>query len=310
MTDQLPAQPHETLPPPRLSFLEENKIHPALFALGALFMVFVLYQVIAGTITVIVAGSKITPSSVMFHRFLTMSAQVLFIFLPTLLFARMLTPKWSDVFPLRIPRVPESIYALLGLVFLQQIFQIYLLFQEWIPLPKILEDLLGPIKQMVQEMFRVLVSSSSVGELAFVFLVVAVVPSIVEEMLFRGVIQSALEKVSTPLRAAILSGVIFGVFHFNPFALVPLMILGCYFGFLRMRSNSFLLPVAAHFINNAIAVVVVYLNMEDEMIVGLTKEAQPNLFAVFSQLFLVLVLFALSFVGYVRSTAHVRDSNR
>lgn len=307
MPDQQPAPPEPSTSNSGVSFVEQKNIPPVIFALSVLVIVFVLYQILAGTATVFLVGAKVTRESVTSHRFLTMIGQILFIFAPTLLFSRLLSTRFSDVFPWRTPKFRETLFALLGLLFLQQIFQIYLFFQDRLPLPQELENLVDPVKRMVEEMFKVLVGSESIGELVFVMLVVALVPSIVEELLFRGLVQSSFQKVMTPLKAAIYSGIIFGAFHFNPFALVPLMILGCYFGFLRMRSNSVLLAMTAHLVNNALAVIVVYFNMEEEMFIGGRKDLDPNIPAILSELFLFVVLFVVSFVAYVRATTNLDE---
>lgn len=297
------SSPSEQQPASPLSFVERNNIHPVLFALGCLFIVFVLYQLVAGTITVLaMGGTKVTRENVFLTRFLTMAGQIVFIFVPTLLFARLLSSRTPEVFPWRIPTVRESIYALLGLVWLQQIFQIYLFFQERIPLPDVIKKVLDPLREMMEEMYKGLVTAETVPELAFVLLVVAFVPAIVEELLFRGVIQRTFERVATPFRAAIITGVIFGLFHFNPFALLPLIGLGCYFGFLRMRSNSIILAMTAHFLNNALAVIAIYFGMDEEKMVTIGDVVQPTTPAVFLQLILFSMLFVLSLLAYLRAT--------
>ncbi|MCI0707416.1 MAG: CPBP family intramembrane metalloprotease [Ignavibacteriae bacterium] len=286
------------------SFIERHNIHPIVFAIACLGIVFFLYQVIAGTITVIAMGeAKITRDNVFITRLLTMVGQLLFIFLPTVWFARLLSVRMASVFQWRVPSVRETIFGLLGLVWLQQIFQIYLFFQERIPLPDVVKKLLDPIKQMMEEMFRGLIGVESLPELAFVLLVVAFVPAVVEELLFRGVIQNTFERMVKPLWAAVITGAIFGLFHFNPFAVLPLIGLGCYFGILKMRSQSIILPMTAHFVNNALAVIVAYFGMDDEAIVGMGTEAEPTTSVVLIQLVMFVMFFALSFLAYLRATA-------
>ncbi len=307
MPEELPqTSPVEPQP---LSFVERNNIHPMLFAFGCLFIVFVLYQLVAGTVTVLViGGTKVTRENVFLTRLLTMAGQILFIFGPTVLFARLLSARMPDVFPWRVPSVRETIYALLGLVWLQQIFQIYLFFQERIPLPDVLKNILDPIREMMEEMYKGLVTAESVPELAFVLLVVAFVPAIVEELLFRGVIQRTFERMLSPFRAAIVTGIIFGVFHFNPFALLPLIGLGCYFGVLRMRSNSIILAMTAHFLNNALAVIVVYFGMDETKMVTIGDVVQPTTPAVVLQLILFSILFLLALMAYWRATSESSDT--
>ncbi|HTY35989.1 MAG TPA: CPBP family intramembrane glutamic endopeptidase, partial [Bacteroidota bacterium] len=268
MTDSF----HTMLPPepPRekQSFLERHAISPVLFAFICLLIVFVLYQLVGGFITLMVVGSKVTPANVMMHRLFTMGGQILFILLPTIVCARLLDRRFSGVFPWRMPHIGESIFAVLSLMFLQEVLQIYLFFQDRIPLPQGLKDVVEPAKQMVEEMFRILVSAHGVPELMWVLLVVSITPAVVEELLFRGLVQSSFERRMKPVKAAIWTGVIFGLFHFNPFALVPLVVLGCFFGILRMRSRSMVIAMTLHFLNNGLAVIVSYFNMDDKMVLG------------------------------------------
>ncbi|MEX2117378.1 MAG: CPBP family intramembrane glutamic endopeptidase [Bacteroidota bacterium] len=289
--------------PEEQSFVERHHIHPIVFAVVSLFIVFVLYQLVAGTLTfLIVGGGTVTRENVTEIRLLTMVGQLVCILLPTLFLARLLSRKMSTVFGWRIPSVAETVYALLGLFFLQQIFQIYLFFQDLIPLPEVLRNVLDPFKKMIEDMFRELVQAESLPELFFVVLVVAFVPAIVEELLFRGLIQKSLEKVLPGIQAAVLAGTIFGLYHFNPFAVIPLVGLGCYFGLLRYRSESVIIAMTAHFLNNALAAIAVYFSMESEMIVGAKETAERNIGAVLLQLLLYVSLFLLTFFAYLRST--------
>jgi len=306
MDDEKKVAP-EVPPPQNLSFVQRTNISPVAFALLCLLAIFLLYQVIGGTLTFFLIGAKVTAENVMGQRVFTMIGQSVFILIPTLLFARLLDRRLSAVFPWRMPRVGETIFAALGLIFLQEIFQIYLFFQDRIPLPETLRKVIDPLKQMIDEMFRTLVSAHTVPELLFVILVVAVTPAIIEELLFRGLVQSSFERAVKPIWAAIITGVIFGAFHFNPFAIVPLIALGCYFGVLRMRSKSIVITMTVHFLNNLMAVVVAYFAVDDKMIIGATKGPDVNTSAILAQLFLFAALFVLSFSSYLRLTADLQS---
>jgi hypothetical protein len=306
MTDQIESP--STKPPPneKPSFVQRTRFSPAAFAVLCLLAIFILYQVVGGTLTFFIAGTKVTAENVMTHRVLTILGQLFFVLVPTLVFARLLDRRFSAVFPWRMPRLGETIFASLGLIFLQEVFQIYLFFQDRVPLPEDFRKLIDPIKQMIEEMFRTLLSAQSGPELLFVVFVVAVAPAIIEELLFRGLVQGSLERALTPARAALITGIIFGAFHFNPFEVVPLMGLGWYFSFLRMRSRSMVLPMTTHFLNNVLAVIVVYFHMDDEIVIGASGGADVNLPAIFVQLFLFIGLFVVSFTSYLRATGDVQ----
>ena len=309
MTDQTEA-PQQPGPPPPLpaSFIERYNISPVVFAFISLLAVFVLYQVVGGFLTLLLVGGNVTPENVMMQRIFTMIGQILFILVPTLIFARLLDLRFSRVFPWRMPRTGETIFAVLSLLFLQEVMEIYLFFQDRIPLPDGLKKIIDPARQMIEEMFRVLVSAHNIPELMFVILVVAITPAVVEELLFRGLVQSSLERKLAPVRAAVYTGIIFGAFHFNPFSLVPLIILGCFFGILRMRSKSMVIAMTVHFLTNALAVVVTFFQMDDKMVIAATKGDEVNTTAVLAQLFLFSMLFIVSFTSYLRLTAGANTS--
>jgi hypothetical protein len=293
---------HISFPEP--SFVERHGLNPAVFALVCLAVIFVLYQVVAGSITFFVLGTtQLTRENVMAVRILTMAGQLLFILVPTVILARLLTRRSHEVFPWRIPSLPETIFALVGLLCLQQLFQIYLFFQDMIPLPHVLEESVTQFRQMLEQMFKTLVTAESIPELILVVAVVAFVPGIVEELFFRGLIQGSLAKRVTPVGAALIAGVVFGLYHFNPFAVVPLMGLGCYFGLLRLRSNSIVVAMTAHFVNNALAVLAVYFSMSEDLILGAKEGGDPEIGTVLMQLVIYGLLFVASFVAYLRTTS-------
>ncbi len=84
-------------------------------------------------------------------------------------------------------------------------------------------------------------------------LAVAVAAPIVEELLFRGYLQNALKsKMSAPLAIA-LSGLVFALIHFQPYAIPALFALGASFGYLYHRAGSLKTNIALHVINNGLA---------------------------------------------------------
>jgi len=301
--------PTATTPPILLSFVERYRISPIIFACVSLVVVFFLYQIVGGFLTLLFVGTKVTADTVNMHRIFTMGGQILFLLFPALILARLLATKLSTVFPWRRPNLGETVFAVLSLLFLQEVMQIYLFFQDRIPLPRELEKYVAPARQMLEEMFRILVSAKDIPELFLVVLVVAITPAIVEELLFRGLIQNCFERRLVPLRAAIWTGIIFGLFHFNPFQIVPLIILGCFFGILRMRSRSMIIAMTMHFLNNALAVVVTYFQMDDKMVIGATKGTDINTASLLAQMFLFLMLFVVSFSSYIRLTGDIQTNN-
>lgn len=231
---------------------------PAAFAVAGLALVFLLYQFVGGGITLLVAGGNITLDNVMLARTATMLAQIIFLLIPTLWLMRLQHGPRSGVLQWRIPSAAELIIAILGMAALLQVAEGYMYFQDMIPLPESIAPLIDQLKKMIEATYRVLIEAHSVPELLFVIAVVAVTPAICEEILFRALVQKNFSLASNPVRGFIITGVIFGLYHFNPFQAVPLVALGIYFSFLQYRSQSIIIPMAAHFVNNTLSVIVSY----------------------------------------------------
>jgi hypothetical protein len=287
-----------------LSFVEKGNIRPIVFAFLSLAIVFMLYQVGGGVITfLLIDVTRISRDNVSLFRLFTMLGQIFLIFFPTLLLARLLSTRWKTVFPPRAPSWRESFAAIIGLLSLQRVFEVYMYFQGKIPIPDTLQRLIEPIRQMLDQMVKTLLESNSVYEFLFVVTVVAFVPAIVEEFLFRGLVQNSFSRSMKPLPAAILTGVIFGLFHLNPFEAIPLIGIGCFLSFVRYRSFSLVLPILLHFLNNLLAVIAETLKMGDEKIIMAPTTDQPGILILLAQLFIFGGIFVASVKFYIQSTA-------
>jgi membrane protease YdiL (CAAX protease family) len=284
------------------TILERFGISPTVFAVLTLVALFLFFQVVGGGISLLLFGLTPGPEHIPGLRLANALGQILFLFVPTLLLVRLATRSPRLYFRMHAPKALQVLLALLGILSLQQVLQVYLEFQSRIPLPGALERALNEYRALVEELLKGLVSADSVPELLWVIVVIALVPAVVEEFLFRGLVQSSLEADSTPLKGAIVTGVIFGAFHLNPSSFVPLALLGVFLGVLAYRSNSLWVPIAAHFMNNATACVASYFHVDDSAVVtGDPKAMSPAM--LLGTLWLFGLLFLLVMVAFLRVTA-------
>jgi hypothetical protein len=107
------------------------------------------------------------------------------------------------------------------------------------------------------------------------FIIIAVLPAIGEEYLFRGIIQNKLELILKNGHVAIwFTAILFSAFHFQFFGFVPRMMLGVLFGYMYLWSRNLWFPVLAHFLNNGFTLTMIYLynegivkmNIEDDKV--------------------------------------------
>ncbi len=267
-----------------------RRLPPVAFALVALMLIFFFYQFVAGGVTLLLARGKVTEDNVGLIRWSTIIGQLLCILIPTLFLAKRRHGNLVEFFRFTLPTPQETVVTIVAVFALQQMAQGYMAMQDAIPLPGPLKTYVDIFKKLFEETYRVLVQAHSPWEFVLVVFTVAVVPALSEELLFRGLVQSSLEEATGGIKAAIIAGVIFGAYHLNPFSIVPLAALGIYFGFIVYRSRSIVVAIAAHFFNNFVACVAIYLQLDDDFVAiapGSTPTAQMILgnFALFTLVF-------------------------
>lgn len=108
---------------------------------------------------------------------------------------------------------------------------------------------------------KALLNITTQGELWMGILVIAVIPAIGEEFLFRGIIMKFCAKrmkgnIVWPI---LLSSVLFASMHFNVVGMVSLIIAGLTLGYVYYLTGSLVLSIFAHFIVNGSQVVLTYM---------------------------------------------------
>ena len=115
----------------------------------------------------------------------------------------------------------------------------------------------------IEKVMTVLLQMDSFGIFLFNLFLIAFLAAIGEEFLFRGIIQRLFITLTRNFHASIwLSAFIFSVIHMQFYGFLPRLLLGAYFGYLLWWTKSLWIPVLAHFIHNAIAVLISYLEQQ------------------------------------------------
>lgn len=112
--------------------------------------------------------------------------------------------------------------------------------------------------------------SANGTDLVWALVVMAIIPAIGEEMVFRGLLQRELMSNGTnPHMAILFTGLFFSAVHFQFFSFIPRAGLGILLGYLYYWSNSLWVPILAHFINNASLVILMYFSTKTDSDVNL-----------------------------------------
>ena len=239
-----------------------NNINPYFYVIIVLCIIFFLYQIIGGSIAVLAGGVKLE-GDVNTMRIILAFGQFMFILAPTLFFTRLQTADLKGALRLHIPQFNLILLAILGIVLIQPIIQGYMFFQDYtlqhIPFLKSTLKQLKDLFDTLESAELKIIKAYSLIEFLVITFVICITPAVCEELLFRGFVLSNIKKLSKATVAIFITAILFALYHFQPFNIVPLILLGSFLGFVVYYSNSIFLGMFVHFLNNFIASYVLYI---------------------------------------------------
>ncbi|UCH64352.1 MAG: CPBP family intramembrane metalloprotease [Ignavibacterium sp.] len=264
---------------------------------------FFLYQFVGGLLTLIIFGFDIEGAPADSLRLMTMAGQILFILLPALLFSKWIYGDVSDIISLKVPNWVELFIFSAGILILTPLLQTYMFIQNFLieqlasnyNFVNTIKSFFDSLNALVEKTYGNLLKADSIIELLLVVLVIAAVPAVCEEVMFRGYIQKSLGFKLKPFWAALVTAIFFGFYHFNPYGLLPLICLGLYFGFAAYISDSLVVPIFLHFLNNFSAVLLFYIIGDDQLVnsdITGSEELGSNifLFVTLAILFTIIII--------------------
>lgn len=248
-------------------------ISPVAAAFLGLIGGFILYQFVGGLLTILIFGFDIEAAPVNGIRFVTIIGQILFIFLPAILFSKWIYGDISKIISLKVPRIKEVLLFVLGILILTPLLQSYLYIQNYFfeqlaqsfEFINSIKFLLDSLNELIEKTFGNLLRADNFVEVLLVIITISIIPAFCEEVMFRGFIQKSFGFKFKPHIAAWLTAIFFALYHFNPYGLIPLAIIGFYLGFAAYSSQSLVIPIIIHFLNNFFAVMLYFIIGDDEL---------------------------------------------
>lgn len=133
-------------------------------------------------------------------------------------------------------------------------------------------------------------------------IVMAIIPAIGEELLLRGIVMRRfLASGFSPWAAIVISGFLFSIMHLHYSNTIAIWVLGIFLGYLYYASGSLWLPIAAHFLNNFLAVLLKYL-LNIGVISAEVAEADTPIYV--ALITTVLLCGCLYFIKKLKQPAH------
>lgn len=103
----------------------------------------------------------------------------------------------------------------------------------------------------------------------FALFTIVVLAPIFEEMIFRGRLYNIFHHNGSPLTAASLSALAFGLIHFQPLVIVEALVVGIVFSYYYIARRSIVTPIILHMCNNAFAYALMVLSYRGESLLNL-----------------------------------------
>jgi len=130
---------------------------------------------------------------------------------------------------------------------------------QQIPLPKWL-SWMKENEENDRKVMDAFLQMKSVWDVLLNVVAIGLLTAVVEEFMFRGVIQTIFTRWTKNTHAAVwITAIMFSAFHLEFFGFLPRVLLGVFMGYFVAWSGSIWTGVWAHFINNSSIVVVTYL---------------------------------------------------
>lgn len=140
------------------------------------------------------------------------------------------------------------------------------LLAEWnnkMSLPAALDFLETYMRQMedsAEQLTEAFLKMNGLTDLMINLFMMALLPALGEELLFRATLQPIIYKMTgKPILSIWITAFVFSFIHFQFFGFFPRFLIGALLGYLFYWSSNIWYPVLAHFTNNALAIVGMYL---------------------------------------------------
>lgn len=187
---------------------------------------------------------------------------------------------FRNLFPSSMPELlPVAITALIVIVFMavNSVFIEWNSSYEFPEFAKGFEQWAREKEDLAGEMTKFLTQFDSGIQVALALFVIAVLPAVGEEVVFRGMIQNYLLKATRNAHVSVwIAAFLFSAIHFQFFGFVPRLLLGALFGYLYLWSGNLWLAITAHFVNNGFSVMAMYFYQKGTFEYDLEKpEAVP-----------------------------------
>lgn len=270
----------------------------------------ILYLLLTGGtfeqfISILTSGSDGLPESIDTMSFLNGLQSVALFIIPPIAFAALASDNYMEY--LKLKPINSKQLSLIVVLFLASLpmtqFLAYL--NSGVEFPDFMsgvESWMRESENYAMELTKKFLVMDSVSDLLMNLFLIAVIPAIGEEFIFRGVIQKIVTRWSggNYHKGIWISAIIFSAIHLQFYGFVPRMVLGALLGYSLVWGGSIWYPIIGHFINNGLAVIAVYFTGVEVLDSG-SEDQKPEWYIVILSCTVVAIILTKLYRRYLDS---------
>jgi uncharacterized protein len=193
-------------------------------------------------------------------RLMQFISTLFFFFIPAFFYAKICHKKaLQHLGFIKMPSIQQLIIVF-GIMFFA-LFIVGALAELWrqIPFSKGWQLKFKAAEELYAKQMQVMARMNNVWDYIISLSIVALLPAVFEEVIFRGALQNLLSRwLKAPIWAIVITAIIFSAIHGSYDGFVPRFVLGFVLGWLFYRTGNIWVSIVAHFINNGIGITILY----------------------------------------------------
>lgn len=230
-------------------------------------------------------------------KFIQLVSSLGLFFFCSFLFSKMIGEKDSLAF-FRLKTASSPRFYLLSILLFfaaNPWFTELVLWNEALQLPDSLywlEQMMKTAEQGAAEITAAMLEDKSMFNLSINLLIIALLPALGEELLFRGVIQQFLQRWTRNIHWSVwTTAAVFSAIHLQFYGFLPRMAMGALLGYCFYWSGSLWLAMLLHFLNNATIIIIKHLDLDKNAGSVFAEDYQYSWFILLGSIILSILLF-------------------
>ena len=299
--------------------LENRPVLQLILILSLCLISVVLFSAIGGLLTIFFYGFDLSeinnygdPNVIEGLKLFQLFSAIGLFLVPPLVYGIISSKKTLEVLSLNSLNKPINYLLVLLLMLLSTPFISWIIeLNANMVLPEFLnsvEHWMRTSENQAEELTKTFLTFNGLGSLFYILIIVAVVPAIGEELLFRGVLQKIVINWTKNAHLGIwITAIFFSALHLQFFGFFPRLLLGLLFGYIFLWSKSLWVPIFGHFINNGSVVIASYFFPEsiNEADISIFKDSEYSI--VFYGISCIISIFIFFFIRKINKKLKAKN---